>query len=197
MAGSAQPGDPAPTLASGNGCQRGIGLPASPQGNDTLHLPSASSGITARRATESRLPSEPPLAETPGAWQRQGPSPGTRSPGRSPCGYTASTRPRWLQWHRGGQQALWQAPATPAAGAQLPGPASGEAGHAASLCSLHQIISYLQALPPRQPPLTSLARPQRLETTAADVWLLHTARHTGTAAPAGETPHPRPQKALS
>lgn len=54
--------------------------------------------------------------------------------------------------------------------------------HGASLGSPRQIISYLQPLPPRRSPLTSFTQPRRLEPTAADVWLLSTARHIGTPA---------------
>jgi len=83
--------------------------------------------------------------------------------------------------------------------AELPGASergSRQGGrHAAPLRSLRQIISYLQTLPPQQPPLTSSSQPKRLETAAADGWLPKAARHVGTAAPAGEMPRPRPQKA--
>lgn len=54
--------------------------------------------------------------------------------------------------------------------------------HGASLGCSRQIISYLQPLPPHRSPLTSFTQPRRLEPTAADVWLLSTARHIGTPA---------------
>lgn len=122
---------------------------------------------------------------------RRSPGAGVRPPPAVGASVLAGAGRRW-------RFALIQ----PAAGAELPW--ASERGsqrggrHAASLCSLRQIISYLETLPPRQSPLTSFTQPKRLETTAADVWLLNAARHIGTTAPAaaGETPHPRPQKAL-
>lgn len=58
--------------------------------------------------------------------------------------------------------------------------------------SPRQIISYLQPLPPRRSPLTSFTQARRLEPTAADVWLLSTARHIGTPARLAPPPPKKP-----
>lgn len=133
--------------------------------------PSPERDLPSRSAPEVILPQG-----RPGAGQRQDPHPRHPKPlGEVPAGCKAR-----LAQARGPSVVgprRWRLALThPVAGAEPP--RASERGspwggrHAASLRFLHQIISYLQTPPPRQSPLTSFTQPERLETTAADVWCL-------------------------